>query len=261
MGAELKVTRQEDGVVVMTLSNPSARNALSPSMYAAAIEVLDTLGDAAGALVLTGEGQHFCAGGDLRRLQANRAQDPAMQAESVAALASWVEALRTFKAPVIAAVEGACAGAGFALALACDMVVAARDAKFVMAYAKVGLSPDGGATWLLPRRLPAALAFEAAALAQPLDVQRLLQCGALNRVVEPGQALPTALDIAQQLASGPRSAIARIKQLLDSASTQSLHEHLKTEQELFVRTLFEPDAKEGIQAFLDKRPARFGSKS
>jgi enoyl-CoA hydratase/carnithine racemase len=261
MSAELKVTREEDGVVVMTLSNPTARNALSPDMYAAAIEVLDTLGDETGALVLTGEGAHFCAGGNLHRLLANREQDPALQAQSVAALASWVDALRTFKAPIIAAVEGACAGAGFSLALACDMLVAARDAKFVMAYAKVGLSPDGGATWLLPRRLPAALAFEAAALAQPMDVQRLAQCGVINRVVEPGQTLAHALEMAQQLARGPRSAIARIKQLLELAPTQSLSQHLKLEQDMFVRTLFEPDAKEGIQAFLEKRPARFGGRT
>jgi enoyl-CoA hydratase/carnithine racemase len=257
MTAQLKITRTDD-VAVMTISNPQARNALSPDMYAAAIEVLDTLGDDVGAVVLTGEGAHFCGGGNLNRLLANREKDPDIAAQSVTALGDWVEAMRTFKQPIIAAVEGACAGAGFSLALACDMIVAAQDAKFVMAYAKVGLSPDGGATWLLPRRLPAALAFEAAALAQPLSAQQLAQCGAVNRVVEPGQALNTALDIAQQLAAGPRTAIARIKQLLDSSATRTLTEHLKHEREQFVRTLFETDAKEGIQAFLEKRPAKFG---
>jgi enoyl-CoA hydratase/carnithine racemase len=257
MSAQLKITRQDD-VLVMTIANPQARNALSPEVYAAAIEVLDTVGDDVGAVVLTGEGAHFCGGGNLNRLLANREKAPEAAAQSVTALGDWVEAMRTFKQPIIAAVEGACAGAGFSLALACDMIVAAQDAKFVMAYAKVGLSPDGGATWLLPRRLPAALAFEAAALAQPLSAQQLAQCGAINRVVAPGQALDAALEIAQQLASGPRTAIARIKQLLDGSATRSLTDHLKAEREQFIRTLFEPDAKEGMQAFLEKRAARFG---
>jgi enoyl-CoA hydratase/carnithine racemase len=260
MTAQLKINRVDD-VVVMTISNPQARNALSPEVYAAAIEVLDTLGDDVGAVVLTGEGEHFCGGGNLNRLLANREKDPAVAAQSVSALGDWVEAMRTFKQPIIAAVEGACAGAGFSLALACDMIVASRDAKFVMAYAKVGLSPDGGATWLLPRRLPAALAFEAAALAQPLSTEQLAQCGAVNRVVESGQALTAALEIAQQLAAGPRTAIARIKQLLDVSATRNLTQHLAAERELFLRTLFEPDAKEGMQAFLEKRPARFGGRT
>jgi enoyl-CoA hydratase/carnithine racemase len=257
MTAQLKTERVDD-VIVMTISNPQARNALSPEVYAAAIEVLETAGKDVGAIVLTGEGPHFCGGGNLNRLLANREKDPAVAEESVTALGNWVDALRTSEIPVIAAVEGACAGAGFALALACDMLVAASDAKFVMAYAKVGLSPDGGATWSLPRRLPPALAFEAAALAQPLTAAQLAQHGAVNRVVAPGRALETAMELAHQLAAGPRNAIARIKQLLESAPQRSLSEHLKAERELFLRTLLEPDAKEGMTAFLDKRAARFG---
>ncbi|MGL4573614.1 MAG: oxepin-CoA hydrolase, alternative type [Burkholderiaceae bacterium] len=260
MTAQLKVEHVDD-VIVMTISNPQARNALSPEVYAAAIEVLDSAGKDVGALVLTGEGAHFCGGGNLNRLLANREKDIAVAAESVTALGNWVEALRTCEKPVIAAVEGACAGAGFALALACDMVVAASDAKFVMAYTKVGLSPDGGATWTLPRRLPPALAFEAAAFATPLTAQQLAQHGVVNRVVEPGRALEAAMEIAHQLAAGPRSAITRIKQLLDSAPQRTLAEHLKLEREQFLRTLFEADAKEGISAFLEKRAPNFKGKA
>jgi enoyl-CoA hydratase/carnithine racemase len=257
MSAPLKTERVGD-VLVLTISNPQARNALSPEVYAAAIQALETVSDDTGALVLTGEGEHFCGGGNLNRLLANRSKDPAVATQSVTALSDWVQALRACKKPIVAAVEGACAGAGFSLALACDMIVAARDAKFVMAYTKVGLAPDGGATWSLPRRLPAALAFEAAALATPLSAELLLQHGAINRVVDRGHALQTALQLAAQLAAGPRQSITRIKQLLEAAPQRGLQEHINIERDLFLKTLFEPDAEEGITAFLEKRQPHFG---
>ena len=140
--------------MVLTLSNPEHRNALGPEIYAAGVEALNAAEGSAEvrSVVITGEGATFCAGGNLQRLLNNRQQPPEVQVQSIEGLHNWIEAIRAFPKPVIAAVEGAAAGAGFSLALACDFIVAARDAAFVMAYANVGLSPDGGATWRCARR-------------------------------------------------------------------------------------------------------------
>src|SRR6478735_6695775 len=161
MTAEIKSTTQ-GRTMVLTLSNPEHRNALAPQMYAAGVEALNVAESSAEVrtVVITGEGATFSAGGNLRRLQANREQPPEVQAQSIEGLHSWMEAIRTFPKPVIAAVEGAAAGAGFSLALACDFIVAADNAIFVMAYSNVGLSADGGATWSLARALPRQLANE-----------------------------------------------------------------------------------------------------
>ncbi|MVO97922.1 enoyl-CoA hydratase-related protein, partial [Rhizobium leguminosarum] len=134
----------------------------------------------------------FCAGGNLQRLQARRQEDAEAQAQGVEALHQWIETLSTYPKPVIAAVEGAAAGAGFSLALACDMVVAARDAAFVMAYAGVGLSPDGGATWSLARALPRQLAAELLLCGERIGAERLHALGVVNRLARPGEALTCA---------------------------------------------------------------------
>ena len=144
MTAELRSTF-EGSTMVLTISNPEHRNALGPEMYAAGVEALNVAETSAEVrcVVLTGEGDTFCAGGNLQRLQANRQKPPEAQAQSIESLHNWIEAIRTFPKPVIAAVEGPAAGAGFSLALACDLIVAARNAVFVMAYSSVALSPDG----------------------------------------------------------------------------------------------------------------------
>lgn len=150
MPAELKSTSR-GRTMVLTLSNPEHRNALGPEMYAAGIEALSVAESSPDvrSVVITGEGSLFSAGGNLQRLQANRQLPPDVQAQSIEGFHGWIESVRTFPKPVIAAVEGAAAGAGFSLALACDLIVAAEDAFFVMAYSNIALSPDGGATWSL----------------------------------------------------------------------------------------------------------------
>ena len=142
--------------LILTISNPDFKNALGSEMYAAGIEALDAAESNPDirSVVITGEGNTFCAGGNLQRLLANRDQSKEVQAQSIDGLHTWIEAIRTHPKPVIAAVEGAAAGAGFSLALACDFCVAADNAVFVMAYSTVGLSPDGGGSWALGRTLP-----------------------------------------------------------------------------------------------------------
>src|ERR1700754_4029336 len=197
MTAELLAARPADSetTLVLTLSNPGARNALHPDMYAAGIEALETAERDASvrAIVITGADQFFCAGGNLNRLLENRAKDPSVQAASIDLLGEWTATLQASSKPVIAAVEGAAAGAGFSLALACDLIVAAQDAKFVMSYARVGLTPDGGASWFLTRALPRALAAEILFQAKPVPASRLFELGVVNRLAKPGTVRDAAL--------------------------------------------------------------------
>ncbi|RQN35410.1 oxepin-CoA hydrolase, alternative type [Paraburkholderia tropica] len=257
MSAELLSTRPHghESTLVLTLSNPGARNALHPDMYAAAIEAFDTAerDPSLRAIVLTGADNFFCAGGNLNRLLENRAKDPSVQAASIDMLAQWVTAMRQCSKPVIAAVEGAAAGAGFSLALAADLLVAAEDAKFVMAYARVGLTPDGGGSWFLAQSLPRALAFELMAEGKPIAAPRLAELGVVNRLAKPHGALDAALAWADELAKIAPNSVSRIKGLTNVAVTHTLDEQLAAERDNFVASLHHSDGLEGITAFLEKR--------
>jgi enoyl-CoA hydratase/carnithine racemase len=193
----------------------------------------------------------------LQRLLANRQQPPAVQAESIEELHGWIEVLRSFSKPVVAAVEGACAGAGFSLALACDFIVAARNSVFVMAYANVALSPDGGGSWQLARQLPRATAMQLLMLGERASADRLQQLGLINQLTDPGQALDSAVALCERLNAQAPNALASIKELVNDAPQQALSAHLRQERELFVRNLHHPNGGEGISAFLDKRPPRY----
>lgn len=254
MSAQLQSTSQ-GRTMVLTLSNPGHRNALGPAIYAAGVEALNVAetNPEVRSVVITGEGALFCAGGDLQRLQANRQQDPSVQAQSIESLHNWIESIRTFPKPVIAAVEGAAAGAGFSLALACDFIVAASDAVFVMAYSNVALSPDGGATWSLARALPRQLASELLMSGERMTAQRLHALGLVNRVSDPGQALDDALALAEQLNARAPNALASIKELLNEAPQATLTQQLAQERTHFVRNLHHANAGIGIAAFLAKQ--------
>ena len=258
MTAELRSTF-EGSTMVLTISNPEHRNALGPEMYAAGVEALSAAesNPEVRCVVLTGEGQVFCAGGNLQRLQANRQQPPEVQAQSIEGLHQWIETIRTYPKPIIAAVEGAAAGAGFSLALACDMVVAARDAVFLMAYSNVALSPDGGASWSLANTLPRPLATELLMCGDKITAERLHALGLVNRLSNPGDALGTALQLADRLNQRAPNALASIKELLSDAAHQTLSQHLNSERDHFVKNLHHPNAGEGIAAFLEKRAPRY----
>jgi enoyl-CoA hydratase/carnithine racemase len=165
--------------------------------------------------------------------------------------------MRQFPKPVIAAVEGNAAGAGFSLALACDLIVAAGNARFTMAYVKIGLSPDGAPSLLLPRALPLQLASELLMEGAPIGAERLYQAGVVNRLVEPGRALAEAEAWAAKLAQGATGAIGRIKRLINQSACPELASHLELERESFSQLLHQPEAHEGIAAFLEKRSAQF----
>jgi enoyl-CoA hydratase/carnithine racemase len=252
--AELKSTSR-GRTMILTLSNPEHRNALGPQMYAAGVEALSVAESCIDvrSVVITGEGRLFSAGGNLQRLHGNRQRPPEVQAQSIEALHSWIEAIRTFPKPVIAAVEGAAAGAGFSLALACDLIVAAHDAIFVMAYSNVALSPDGGGSWSLSRALPRQLVSELLLAGERIGAPRLHELGLVNRVTVPGNALEEAVALAEKLNTQAPNALASIKELINDATEATLASHLDSERDHFVKNLHHANAGIGIAAFLAKQ--------
>lgn len=258
MTGRLKSTT--DGqTLVLTLSNPEFKNALGPEMYAAGIEALNAAENNADirSVVITGEGGVFCAGGQLQRLLANRLEEPEVQAQNIESLHNWIDAIRTYPKPVLAAVDGAASGAGFSLALACDLIVAASNTVFVMSYSTVALSPDGGASWVLGRALPRALAGELLLCGERISATRLHELGIINRVCGPGNALTEALSLATRVNALAPNALASIKELLNDAATNSLSEQLASERDHFVRNLHHANGAEGVGAFLEKRKPKF----
>ena len=258
MTSSLKST-SEGSTLILSISNPEFKNALGPDIYAAGIEALNAAENnpEIRSVIITGEGGIFCAGGNLQRLQANRRESPEVQAQSIEGLHNWIESIRTYPKPVIAAVEGAAAGAGFSLALACDFCVAADNAVFVMSYSTVALSPDGGGSWVLARTLPRQLASELLMGGERISAQRLHDFGLVNRVSGAGSALREALKIAERLNARAPNVMASIKELINDAPANTLSQQLASERDHFVRNLHHSNGGEGIAAFLEKRTPQY----
>jgi len=254
MAGALRST-SEGSTLILTLSNPEHSNALGPEIYAAGVEALNAAENnpEIRSVVITGEGITFCAGADLKRLQANRQKPAEVQAQSIEALHSWVDSVRTFPKPVIAAVEGAAAGAGFSLALACDFMVAAENAVFVMAHSTVGLSPDGGGSWALARALPRTVLARLLMLGERITATQLFTLGLVFAVAPAGNALSAALQLAEQLNERAPNVLASVKDLINEAQVKTLSEQLASERDHFVKNLHHRNAGEGIEAFLQKR--------
>ncbi len=258
MPAELLASRH-DHTLVLTLSDPATLNSLHPDMYAAAVETLETAerDDSLRAIVLTGAGKAFCAGANLNRLLENRAKDRSVQADETDRLHDWIAAIRDCSKPVIAAVEGSAAGAGFSLALACDLIVAAQSTNFSMTPVKLGLTPDGGSSWFLSHTLPRQLVSEIMLDGEAVSAERLYQAGIVNRVVADGSALDAALAWGESIAERSPQACMHIKALLRDAPSNSLQQHFDEEKQRFVDSLHHRDALEGISAFIEKRKAHY----
>ncbi len=253
------LTERVGSVLVLTLSDPATRNTLSQQAITAGIEALGVAEADAGlrCVILRGDGAHFCAGGNLQGLMERRAAGPPAQHQMMEHLHQFVEALRACPKPVIACVEGAAAGAGFALALACDLIVAADDARFVLSYGRIGLSPDAGATWSLSQALPRALVQKLIWLGEPATAAQLHGWGLVGWLAGSGQAFSAALRVAQQLAELAPNAVASAKELVQQAGSQTLTQQLGAERDHFINNLFHANAAEGLQAFVDKRPPSF----
>ncbi|MBG6077744.1 oxepin-CoA hydrolase, alternative type [Polaromonas sp. CG_9.11] len=250
---------QEGAVRILTNNNPTARNAISPTLYA---ELSAALAAAAtdpsvGAVVFTGAGSFFCSGGDLNLLAKRRELPVEERREKLEGLHGLIRTIRDCSKPVIAAVEGGAAGAGMSMALACDMLVVARDAFFSVAYVKVGLTPDGGATAFLSEFVSRQVLTEMCLTGERIPAERLHALGAVNRLTEHGAALTEAIALAERVATGPLNASARIKSLCRQAHRATLEEQLDLEAAYMVQAQTDAEAAEGIAAFLAKRPADF----
>lgn len=258
MSAELR-TERLDRTLVLTLSDPETRNALSEQVTAAGVEALSVAesSEEVRCVIITGADGNFCSGGNLQQLSHNSRLGPEVQTQRLDRFHRLIEAIRTFPKPVIAAVEGAAAGGGCSLALGCDLVVASREARFSLAYNRVGLSPDGGATFHLMQALPRALVTQMIWLSEPVTAEQLHVHGLVNRVTDKGQALSQALDIAKGLANVAPNALASSKELLNQWPNRSLPQQLDAERDSFVDNLLHPNAAEGIAAFFEKRAPRY----
>jgi enoyl-CoA hydratase/carnithine racemase len=252
---------QEGAVRILSNHNPAKRNAITPALYAELPAALAQAqaDDTVGAIVLTGTGDFFCSGGDLGQLALRRAMAPEQRRERLEGLHDLIRALRDCSKPVIAAVEGGAAGAGMSIALACDLLVAARDARFSVAYAKVGLTPDGGATAFLAQFVSRQTLNELCLTGDAITGERLQQLGAVNRLVDKGGALAAAVALAARISAGPERANARIKTLCRSAFSADVDAQMELEAQLMAQSQGDDEASEGIGAFLAKRPANFAA--
>lgn len=258
MPSELQ-TERVGGTLVLTMSDPATRNTLSEQLFAAGIEALNVAESDASVrcLVVQGDGGHFCAGGNIAGLRERRAADPSVQMQMLERFHEFIEALRACPKPVIAAVEGAAAGGGFSIALACDLIVAAEDARFMMSHARLGLTPDGGGSWQLAQMLPRPMALRAIWLAEPFSARQLEAHGLVAQVTDSGRALAGARTLAERLAAMAPNALAAAKDLVNQAPRDTLAKHLTLERDQMLQTLFHPNGGEGLQAFVEKRAPRF----
>jgi 2-(1,2-epoxy-1,2-dihydrophenyl)acetyl-CoA isomerase len=248
-----------DGIATVTFNRPRVMNALDLATIVVFREVCERAEQDAAArvVVLRGAGPAFVAGGDVASFKQHLDDLPATVAPLVGELNRGILALRRARKPVIASVHGAVAGAGMSVMMACDLIVAAEGTKCSMAYSRIGTSPDGGATWFLPRLVGYHKAMELLLLADNVDVGALHALGVVNRVVPAAELESVTAQLAQRLAAGPATAYAETKALVNNELNQILTKHLVAEGEAFARCAAHPDFAEGVTAFLDKRNAKF----
>ncbi|RXT56525.1 enoyl-CoA hydratase [Bosea sp. Tri-44] len=247
----------EQAVATVTLNRPRVLNAIDPHMARSLADAIERIAHdgTARVLLLRGEGRAFCAGGDVARFAG---EDPVAAVEAIIdPFHSALRALDALKLPTLAAVQGPVAGAGFSLATAYDLCIAADDAVFTMAYSRIGASPDGSATYRLPRLVGERKALELAFLAESVDAAQALALGLVNRVVPAASLQSEAMSLARRLAQGPTAAYARIKHLVGRSLVNDLSAQLDLEREAFLAGTRTADFREGAQAFLAKRPPQF----
>jgi enoyl-CoA hydratase/carnithine racemase len=263
-GTEQVLCSVTDGVAVITLNRPEARNALSPELTPALRTMIKQMGDdtSVGAIIITGAGTAFCSGGDVKGMAA-RGVDERTEEQKVADLIERQRALTgalvAVRKPTIAALPGAAAGAGLALALACDIRIAADTAFVSTGYARVALTGDYGIAWLLTRLVGTSRARELMFTAERVDAARCERMGIVNRVVPAGDLMDEAMAFAARVANGPRAALAGIKDNLDDALTVDFLGALDGEARRMIKANQSADHKEAARAFVEKREPKFGA--
>ncbi|GGM42885.1 enoyl-CoA hydratase [Longimycelium tulufanense] len=258
--SEVLLVNDADGVRTLVLNRPDAYNSMTSALKE---ELIAAIRAAAGdgsvrALVITGAGKAFCAGQDLREhIKLLQAGDPAPLRTVEEHYNPLITTLMELPKPVIAAVNGTAAGAGASLAYACDLRVATESAKFLMAFANVGLTADSGASWTLPRLIGYGRAMEMMLLGQPVRAEEALRIGMVNQVVPDGEALKVAQELAGRMATGPTTAYAKIKEAMRRSAAAALSEALEVEARTQAEAGATADHREAVQAFVEKREPRF----
>jgi 2-(1,2-epoxy-1,2-dihydrophenyl)acetyl-CoA isomerase len=247
-------------VATITLNRPNALNGLT-------IQMTEELANAlircradpdVRALIVKGAGRGFCAGGDVKAFGESLQADPLTPMRTLAMhLHASVAEMRRMEKPVIAQVHGVAAGAGMSLALACDLTIAGQSAQFIIAYVRVGLSPDGSATYFLPRLVGPKKALEIFFTGDPVGADEAVRLGMVNRVVPDGELEKETRALAQRLAQGPTLALARAKDLVYRSLSESLETQLENERGLLGLSTLSEDFREGVQAFIEKREPKF----
>ena len=254
------VVQVADGLCTITLNRPDKLNSFTKTMLESFLEALETAAadPAIRAVIITGEGRGFCAGQDL----SDRAVAPGDEAPDLGESLEnrynpAVRLIRSMPKPVIVAVNGVAAGAGANLAMTGDIVIAARSARFIQSFARIGLLPDSGGTFFLPRRVGAARAMGLALLAEPLDAETAAAWGLIWEVVDDEELLDVATELGRSLAEGPTAGYAAIKEALNASLGNNLDTQLDLERDLQRRSGLTADYGEGVRAFMEKRPPRF----
>ncbi len=252
---------ENNGIATLTFNRPEVFNAMSEDLILALREITTALVKRTDirVLILKGAGKAFLAGGDVGMFH-QRKNDPTFAATIKPlgdALHDSIVAIRTMPFPVIAEIHGACAGAGVSIAVACDFAIAADVATFNTAYTKIGLSPDGGSTWFLPRMVGMKKAAELIMLADSIDAATAQQIGVINRVVAAEALGGEVAALAKRLGSGATHAFANAKKLLNQSFETPMRTHLDNEINLFASCAATHDFKEGVTAFVEKRKPVF----
>ena len=258
---ETVVYSLEDGVATIRMNRPEALNALSIQLstdLASAIRL--AIEDGARAVVLTGSGRAFCSGGDLREMRGMGEREGNIEAfldDPLKALHKVIRLIRETPIPFIAAVNGVCAGAGTNFALACDLVVADENAVFNEAFVRIGLSPDCGGTFFLPRAVGEKRAAEMLMTGMTITAQQALEMGMINRIAFAENLAADSIALAAQLAAGPTGSIGRIKRMMNASFSNDLTQQLALEAECQLESGRSADFKEGVTAFFEKRSPKF----
>ena len=250
-------------VGVLTLDHPEVMNAVGPEMLKglmAAMSYVESAETGLRALVMTGQGRGFCAGANLSG-GSSASEFGAGDRDAGAALETiyhpFLRRLRNLKMPFVTAVNGAAAGVGMSFAMMGDMILAARSAYFLQAFRRIGLVPDGGSTWLLPRLVGLARAKELSLLGEELSAEKALEWGLINRVTDDNALMPQAMALAEELAAGPTVALRLIRKLYWDSPNNTYEEQLNAERQAQKEAGRAEDFAEGISAFLQKRKAAF----
>ncbi|MDA0733822.1 MAG: enoyl-CoA hydratase-related protein [Chloroflexi bacterium] len=259
----IKLSRGES-LAVITLNRPEARNALTPDMISALGEAIQSCqNQEVRAVLITGADGAFCSGADVKDLLSRQEQEGDKAVSShLRGLADELHqrvilGIRRLEKPVVAAVNGVAAGAGFSLALACDLRLASSNARFLMAYANIGVTADGGSTYMLPRLVGMSKAMEIYTASQPMSAEYAHELGLVNQVIPTANFERHSLEIATRLAQGPTIAYGQVKALFDRSWDSTLESQLDAETDAISQIALTNDFQEGIKAFTQKRQPWF----